>query len=118
MCVRCYNKPIPVIGVEQPPSLDPAFVADVAVVIRTMGHPDRLRIVELLCASEMCVSEVQEAVGLTQGATSQHLRQMYHQGILSSRRDGRRVLYAVHNPLIGKMLTCLGETQREMMEGA
>jgi hypothetical protein len=24
----------------------------------------------------------------------------------------------VHNPLIGKMLTCLGETQREMMEGA
>lgn len=118
MCEGRDEHPIPVIGVEQPPSLDPAFVADVAVVIRTMGHPDRLRIVELLRDQELPVRDVQEAVGLSQGATSQHLRQMYHQGILSSRRDGRSVLYTVANPLIGKMLTCLRETQREMMEGA
>jgi hypothetical protein len=39
---------------------------------------------------------------------------MYHQGILTSRREGHRVLYAVDSPLIEKMLECLKETQAEV----
>lgn len=109
---------MPMLQVDRDDALDPAFVAEVAGIIRTMGHPDRLRIVELLRGQELRVGEIQTAVGLSQAATSQHLRQMYHQGILSSRRNGRSVLYTVDSPLIGKMLTCLTETQREMMEGA
>ena len=94
--------------------LDADFLQEVSTTIKTMGHPDRLRIVELVRVNEHSVKDIQQALGLSQPVTSQHLRRMYHQGILTSRREGHRVLYAVDSPLIEKMLECLKETQAEV----
>jgi len=97
-------------------SLDAEFVQDVSKVIKTLGHPDRLRIVELLKIEDMKVKDIQEQLNLTQAVTSQHLRQMYHLGILRSTRDGQNVIYSIGSPLVTKMLDCLEETQNMLME--
>ena len=94
--------------------LDDDFLKEVSTIIKTMGHPDRLRIGELVRVNEHSVKDIQQALGLSQPVTSQHLRRMYHQGILTSRREGHRVLYAVDSPLIEKILECLKETQAEV----
>jgi DNA-binding transcriptional ArsR family regulator len=96
--------------------LDAQFVSDVSKVIKCLGHPDRLRIVELLRSGEMKVKAIQAEIGLSQPVTSQHLRQMYHLGIVRAERDGQSVIYSVGSPLVMKMLSCLEETQSMRME--
>jgi len=98
------------------PVLDVDFVKDVSKVIKTLGHPDRLRIVELLKIDDMKVKDIQESLGLTQAVTSQHLRQMYHLGIVRSERIGQTVVYSIGSPLVTKMLQCLEETQKMYTE--
>jgi DNA-binding transcriptional ArsR family regulator len=98
------------------PTLNAEFVQDVSKVIKTLGHPDRLRIVELLKIEEMKVKDIQERLNLSQAVTSQHLRQMFHLGILRSTRDGQNVIYSIGSPLVMKMLHCLEETQNMLME--
>jgi len=96
--------------------LDVNFVKDVSKVIKCLGHPDRLRIVELLRSTPMKVKDIQAMVGLTQAVTSQHLRQMYHLGILRSTREGQNVIYSMGSPLVLRMLHCLEETQNMLKE--
>ena len=96
--------------------LDVNFVKDVSKVIKCLGHPDRLRIVELLQSTPMKVKDIQAMVGLTQAVTSQHLRQMYHLGILRSTREGQNVIYSMGSPLVLRMLHCLEETQNMLKE--
>jgi DNA-binding transcriptional ArsR family regulator len=96
--------------------LDATFVQDVSKVIKCLGHPDRLRIVELLRNTPLKVKEIQTTVGLSPAVTSQHLRQMYHLGILRSEREGQSVIYSIGSPLVDKMLNCLEETQNMLKE--
>jgi len=102
--------------VEPTTVLDVNFVKDVSKVIKCLGHPDRLRIVELLQSTPMKVKDIQAMVGLTQAVTSQHLRQMYHLGILRSTREGQNVIYSMGSPLVLRMLHCLEETQNMLKE--
>jgi len=102
--------------VEPTTVLDVNFVKDVSKVIKCLGHPDRLRIVELLQSTPMKVKDIQAMVGLTQAVTSQHLRQMYHLGILRSTREGQNVIYSMGSPLVVRMLHCLEETQNMLKE--
>ncbi|HIE64134.1 MAG: transcriptional regulator [Methanobacteriota archaeon] len=95
--------------------LDSDFLLKVSSIIKTLGHPERIRIVEKLNIEESTVTEVQESLGIGQSTTSQHLRRMYREGIVTSRRDGNRVFYSIANPLIGKMLACFEELQEERM---
>ena len=53
--------------------IDPKQLARAADTIRLLGHPDRLKIVEVLEYGESTVSEIQEKLGLPQAIVSQHL---------------------------------------------
>lgn len=69
-----------------------------------LGHPARVRILELLADGERSVGELQEELGLDSGATSQHLTSMRRIGILESRRDGTRVHYRLKDPRLTQLL--------------
>ena len=79
----------------------------VAEVLKAVGHPVRLRIVELLEGGEKCVGDIVRAIGGKQAVTSQHLNMMKDKGVLSSRRDGARVYYRIENPNVIKLLHCV-----------
>jgi ArsR family transcriptional regulator len=71
---------------------------------RLLGHPARVRILELLRDGERSVGELQLALGLDSSGTSQHLTAMRKQGLLASRRAGTSVFYSVKDPRIFQLL--------------
>ena len=66
-----------------------------ATLFRTLGHPARVRILELLRDGELSVSALQAELGLDSGGTSQHLAALRRVGLVEGRRDGTSVLYRV-----------------------
>lgn len=83
-------------------------VQDAALVLKCIGHPVRLRILELLdLEGELNVSAIRERVGLEQAVASQHLNLMRDKGILESRRDGVLVFYRVRDDKVTRVIDCL-----------
>lgn len=70
----------------------PLYVAK-AALFRTLGHPARVRILELLRDGELSVGALQEGLGLDSGGTSQHLAALRRIGLVESRREGTSVYY-------------------------
>lgn len=71
---------------------------------RLLGHPARVRILELLRDGERSVGDLQAELGLDSGATSQQLTTMRRQGVLESRRAGTHVFYRVKDPRVFQLL--------------
>jgi DNA-binding transcriptional ArsR family regulator len=69
-----------------------------ATMFRTLGHPARVRILELLQDGEHAVGALQDALGLDSGGTSQHLAALRRIGLVESRREGTSVFYRVRDP--------------------
>ena len=63
--------------------------------LKVLGHPDRLRIVEVLTHHPRNVGEVAAQVGLPVGTVSRHLRTMHAAGIVECSQHGNRVLYVL-----------------------
>lgn len=87
--------------------VDPNVLSRAAEIIKILGHPERLKIVEVLESGEGTVTDVQEAVGLSQPSVSQHLARMRGAGIVASRRDGVNVYYRVVEPKVWHILKCI-----------
>ena len=87
--------------------IDQARIVRAAEVLKTVAHPLRLRIVELLESGEKSVTELKDLLGVTQPLTSQHLSQMRMRGVLGSRREGTLVYYSVANPDVIKVIHCI-----------
>ena len=75
-----------------------------AEFFRTLGHPVRVRILELLRDGELTVGELQHQLELDSSGTSQHLGALRKQGVLESRRDGTSVHYRVKDPRTFQLL--------------
>jgi DNA-binding transcriptional ArsR family regulator len=78
-----------------------------AEVLKTVAHPVRLRVVELLEHGEKTVTELKDLLGLTQPLTSQHLTQMRTRGVLGCRRDGTQMYYSIADPDVVKVINCI-----------
>jgi DNA-binding transcriptional ArsR family regulator len=82
---------------------DPVYVRK-AQLFRVLGHPVRIRVLELLSGGELSVGELQTALNLDSSGTSQHLAALRQQGILQSRRAGTSVYYAIRDPRVSQLL--------------
>jgi DNA-binding transcriptional ArsR family regulator len=69
-----------------------------AELFALMAAPQRLRIISSLCHGEKNVGTLVEEVGGSQPNLSQHLATLYRAGIVSKRREGNQIWYAVCNP--------------------
>ncbi len=75
-----------------------------AEFFRILGHPARVRILELLREGERTVGDLQDQLGLDSSGTSQHLGALRKQGLLESRREGTSVYYRVRDPRLFQLL--------------
>lgn len=82
---------------------DPVYVLK-ARLFRVLGHPIRIRILELLLEGERSVGELQVALSLDSSGTSQHLGALRELGVLESRRAGTSVYYRVRDPRVSQLL--------------
>ena len=71
---------------------------------KTLGHPARIRVLELLRDGERSVSELLPLVGLEQSHLSQQLAVLRRGGIVQSRKEGTTVLYSVTDPRMFHLL--------------
>ena len=75
-----------------------------ATLFRTLGHPARVRILELLRDGEHSVGALQQALGLDSGGTSQHLAALRRIGVVESRKEGTSVYYRAADPQVFSLL--------------
>ncbi len=81
--------------------------ADAAECLKTLAHPVRLRIVQLLLHGRFTVGELAEDCQIPDNVASEHLRLLQRCGFLSSQREGRRVYYEVAEPHLQQLMACV-----------
>ena len=75
-----------------------------AQFFRALAHPGRIKILEILVRGDRSVQQLQEALDLGQPVVSQQLGVLRRQGIVTSRKEGLSVRYALRDPAIGDLL--------------
>jgi DNA-binding transcriptional ArsR family regulator len=106
---------MPVQTVRRAPKAADAGIADLerkaaeaAQLVKLLANENRLLILcRLVVAREMSVSDLADAVGLSQSALSQHLARMREEGLLATRREAQTVFYRIANRNAERMLTLL-----------
>ena len=78
-----------------------------AELLRLLGHPLRLRIIQALLKQESCVKNLWLSLKLPQSLVSQHLNLMKSKNILKSERKGNLICYAIKDPRAIKILELL-----------
>ena len=84
-------------------------LGEAAECLRTLAHPHRLRMVQMLLQGDYTVSELAEACELPSAMASEHLRLMQRCGFLTSEKEGRKVYYRVAAPHLKNILKCVEE---------
>jgi len=79
---------------------------EAARMLRVLGHPMRLAMVEALRAKTWCVCELASYLGLNKSTASKHLSQLEQVGVISMDREGTRVNCSLIMPCIFDMMSC------------
>jgi ArsR family transcriptional regulator len=87
-----------------------------ADLLKALGQPTRLKILELLAEGERCVCEIFPAIQSEQSNVSKHLGFLRSQGIVIADRRGMRVFYRLADPGVGKLLEDAEECLRGMLK--
>lgn len=88
-------------------SLDPALLDHAAGVIKCLGHPLRLLLLDAMEGGEATVSELQARTGAAQAMVSQQLATLRGHGVVTARRDGPFVRYSIAEPKVHAILDCI-----------
>ena len=78
-----------------------------AECLRTVAHPHRLRMIQMLLHDDYTVGELAKACGIAPHMASEHLRLMKDRGLLTNQREGRRIFYAVAEPHLASLMACI-----------
>lgn len=74
---------------------DEAVLYDAAELLKVFGDSTRIRIIFVLCQSEMCVCDIAGLLGMTQSAISHQLRVLKQARLVASRREGKAIFYSI-----------------------
>ncbi len=88
--------------------LDDEGYATIAETFRALADTNRAKIVHTLLQQELCVCDIAGVVGISESATSQHLRILRNLRVVKSRRNGKMMYYTVDDDHIRVLLSvCL-----------
>lgn len=88
---------------------DPAIAA-IAHVAKALGHPMRVRIIQMLLARDTCVcGEIVDELPVAQATVSQHLKVLKDAGLVRGEIDGPRVCYCADRDAIARHQALLAQ---------
>lgn len=87
--------------------IDPSVLRRCGAALRTLAHPERLRIIEVLESGPLSVGELTTAVGRPQATVSQHLMRLRAHGLVRAERQGREARYAIAQAGCLSILGCI-----------
>ena len=85
-----------------------------AQFFKTLGHPARIRILEVLREGDQTVGELVPKVGIESSHLSHQLAVLRHSNVIVSRRAGSSVIYSVVDPRIFQLL----EVAKQILSGS
>jgi len=88
-----------------------------AEILKAVAQPTRLKIIDFLRDGERCVCEIFPAIGEEQSNTSRHLNMMLVAGVLSRRKDGLKIYYAIKHPEILQVMDIVTGVVKEEIYG-
>ncbi|MBC3992874.1 helix-turn-helix transcriptional regulator [Streptomyces sp. AC563] len=88
-----------------------------AEFFRMLGHPVRIRVLELLRDGPLPVRELLAAIEVEPSALSQQLAVLRRSGIVTSRRDGSTVVYALAGGDVADLMRAARRVLTEMLAG-
>lgn len=84
----------------------------VAFILKTIAHPLRIGIIDLLTHNEkLCVNDICDKLNSEQSLTSHHLSNMKLKGILSSTREGKNIFYSLKLKEVIEVINCMNRCQ-------
>lgn len=90
------------------PRLDLKKLEKAAFMLKSLAHPTRMAIIDLLDQQEkLSVSEIYEALDTEQSLVSHHLNNMRLNGILTSERSGKQIYYSIVDKSITSIIECI-----------
>lgn len=90
-----------------PTLTDLAALEQAAECLKTLAHPHRLRMVQMLLQGRYTVGELAEACGIPSHMASEHLRLMQRCGFLTSEKEGRKAYYQIAEPHLANIMGCI-----------
>ena len=78
-----------------------------ARVIKALGHPTRLFIVDELSRGEKCVCALTDQIGADMSTVSKHLSVLKNAGLVQDKKHNTQVYYRLRTPCIIKFLNCV-----------
>jgi len=78
-----------------------------AKIIKAMGHPSRLFIIEELSKHECCVNELTEMIGADASTVSKHLSVLKNAGLVSDAKRGNSIFYSLRCPCMLDFIRCV-----------
>jgi DNA-binding transcriptional ArsR family regulator len=97
--------------------MDSDLQAFKAGFFRALAHPLRIRILEVLATGERSVQDLQQALGVEQPVVSQQLAVLRGKTIVTARKIGTTVRYALGDPLITELLRVAREIFNHQLVG-
>jgi len=88
-----------------------------AEFFKTLGHPARIRVLELLAERERAVGEMLPEVGLEATNLSQHLAVLRRAGLVTFRKEGSTVFYSLTSPQVAELLAVARRILTEVLAG-
>ena len=88
-----------------------------AAVAKALASGRRAEVVDLLAQGERSVDEIAVEIGQSVANTSHHLRAMARAGLLTTRRDGTRIFYALASDRVGELWSALRDVATEHTAG-
>ena len=89
------------------PAMSVSEIERAAKVLRALGHPLRLRVMQDLLAGERGVTEMVRRFGTSPSMMSQQLSLLEAQGLIRTRKVGAAKFCAMRNPDFANLFTCL-----------
>ena len=75
--------------------------------LKVLANEDRLLLLCQLSQGEMCVGDLEQALGIRQPTLSQQLGVLRNEGVVSTRREGKNIFYNVADARLLKVLELL-----------
>ena len=82
-------------------------LGDAAECLKTLAHPHRLRMVQMVLQGRYSVGELADACGIPSHMASEHLRLMQRCGFMNAEKEGRSVYYTVAEPHLESIMACI-----------
>lgn len=87
-----------------------------AEILKTLAQPTRLKILELLRDGEKCICEIIPAIDGEQSNISRHISLMQKSRLVTTRKDGVKVMVKVKDPQIFNILDRVGRILKNQMK--